>query len=88
MCYTKVENDIIRSEKLKPNQKVVLIVLSSYFNKSCGYAYPSLKLIMQKSCIKDKNTIIKILKELERMGYIRKETVKGVGNKYYMGVGE
>ncbi len=88
MYYTKIQNRVIRDNDLKPNEKIVLIILMSYNNKGFGYSYPSISTIMQNANIKNRNTVIKIIKELEKKGYIRKETVKGIGNKYYLKVGE
>ena len=88
MSYTIVDNEIIRAD-LKATPKIVLIAILSYHNKEKGYSYPSHSDLMRDCCIKDKNTLIKAIKELENLGCLRKETIKGVGNRYYIeGVGE
>ena len=83
MSYTVIDNEIIRAD-LKATQKIVLITILSYHNKERGYSYPSHSDLMRDCCIKDKNTLIKAIKDLESLGYLRKETIKGVGNRYYI----
>lgn len=83
MSYTIVKNEIIKAD-LKATQKIVLIAILSYHNKERGYAYPSHSDLMRDCCIKDKNTLIKAIKDLEALGYLKKETIKGVGNRYYI----
>ena len=83
MSYTVIDNEIIRAD-LKATQKIVLITILSYHNKERGYSYPSHSDLMRDCCIKDKNTLIKAIKDLETLGYLRKETIKGVGNRYYI----
>lgn len=83
MSYTIVDNEIIRAD-LKVTPKIVLIAILSYHNKEKGYSYPSHSDLMRDCCIKDKSTLIKAIKELENLGYLRKETIKGVGNRYYI----
>lgn len=83
MSYTVIDNEIIRAD-LKATQKIVLITILSYHNKEMGYSYPSHSDLMRDCCIKDKNTLIKAIKDLEALGYLRKETIKGVGNRYYV----
>lgn len=83
MSYTVIDNEIIRAD-LKATQKIVLITILSYHNKERGYSYPSHSDLMRDCCIKDKNTLIKAIKDLEALGYLRKETIKGVGNRYYI----
>ena len=83
MSYTIVDNEIIKAD-LKATPKIVLIAILSYHNKEKGYSYPSHSDLMRDCCIKDKNTLIKAIKDLEALGYLRKETIKGVGNRYYI----
>ena len=83
MSYTVIDNEIIRAD-LKATQKIVLITILSYHNKERGYSYPSHSDLMRDCCIKDKNTLIKTIKDLEALGCLRKETIKGVGNRYYI----
>ena len=83
MSYTVIDNEIIRAD-LKATQKIVLITILSYHNKERGYSYPSHSDLMRDCCIKDKNTLIKAIKDLEALGYLKKETIKGVGNRYYI----
>lgn len=82
--YTVVDNDIIRDKSLKATQKIVLIAILSYYNKEKGYSYPSQKTLMEDACIKDKNTLIKAINELEEKGYIRRSVGKGTNNRYFI----
>lgn len=84
MSYTNIDNDIIRSDKLKPIQKIVLIAILSYYNEDKGYSFPSHKVLMKDCCVKDKGTLIKAINDLESLGFLKKETVKGKGNKYFI----
>src|SRR5699024_3318374 len=84
MAYTIIDNEVIRNKDLKTTTKIVLITILSYHNKERGYSYPSHSDLMRDCCIKDKNTLIKAIKDLEALGYLRKETIKGVGNRYYI----
>ena len=83
MAYTNIDNEIIRSD-LKPITKIVLITILSYYNKDNGYSYPTQKRLMADTCIKDRKTLQKAIKELEEEGYIRKEAFRGSRNKYYI----
>lgn len=83
MSYTIVDNEIIRTD-LKATPKIVLIAILSYYNKEKGYSYPSQKTLMEDACIKDKNTLIKAINELEEKGYIRRSVGKGTNNRYFI----
>jgi DNA-binding GntR family transcriptional regulator len=61
-----------------------LIAILSYYNTGYGYSYPTQKRLMADTCIKDRKTLAKAIKELEEEGYIRKQTIKGKGNKYFI----
>lgn len=84
MVYTIIDNEVIRNKDLRFTTKIVLIVILSYYNKEKGYSYPSQKTLMEDTCIKDKNTLIKAINELEEKGYIRRSVGKGTNNRYFI----
>lgn len=84
MSYTIVDNEIYDIEDLKPTQKLLLLTLVRYFNEDDGYAYPSQVTLMKKVGLKDKNTLIKAINELEEKGYIRRSVGKGTNNRYFI----
>lgn len=63
--------------------KVVLQNIIRFYNKNKGYSYPSISLLMNE-CQLSRQGVINAIKKLERLGYIRKETVKGKGNRYFL----
>ena len=81
--YTKVDNEVIHNNSLKPVQKIVLIVLLSYYNEKEECSFPSHSRLMEECCIKDKKTLLKTLDFLEDQGYIKRKSGKGVNTKYY-----
>ena len=83
MSYTKVKNDLLRSNELKANTKILLLVLMSYENKVEGYSYPSQTRLLKETNL-SKTTLLKCLNELERKGYIKRVKEKGENNKYYI----
>lgn len=84
MSYTKkITNELIRSESLKANTKILLLVLMTYENKEDGFAYPSHSRLMKETGL-SKITLLKCLNELEEKGYIKRVKEKGVNNKYYI----
>lgn len=84
MSYTNIDNQILDNEELNIQEQSLLIALISYYNKEKGYAYPSYKQLMQRSKIKKDDTLIRIIKSLIDKGYVKKETLKGIGCKYYL----
>ena len=84
MSYTKkITNELIRSENLKANTKILLLVLMTYENKEDGFAYPSHSRLMKETRL-SKTTLLKCLNELEEKGYIKRVKGKGENNKYYI----
>ena len=83
MSYTKVKNDLLRSNELKANAKILLLVLMSYENDVEGYSYPSQTRLLKETNL-SKTTLLKCLNELERKGYIKRVKEKGENNKYYI----
>ena len=82
MFYTKINNDLLRSENLKANTKILLLVIMSYESKE-GYSYPSHSRLIKETGL-SKSTLIKCLKELEELGYITSEKAAGNNNKYFI----
>lgn len=84
MSYTKkITNELIRSENLKANTKILLLVLMTYENKEDGFAYPSHSRLMKETGL-SKTTLLKCLNELEEKGHIKRVKEKGENNKYYI----
>ena len=86
MSYTKVKNDLLRSESLKANAKILLLVLISYENETEGYSYPSQTRLLKETGL-SKTTLLKCLNELEENKYITRVREKGENNKYYISSG-
>ena len=83
MSYTKLKNDLLRSENLKANAKILLLVLISYENEVEGYSYPSQSRLLKETGL-SKTTLLKCLNELEEKRYITRVKEKGENNKYYI----
>jgi hypothetical protein len=82
--FTVIENTLLDDKELTIQEQMLLIVLISYYNEEKGYAFPSYKQIKLRSKLGDNRTLIKAMDSLIKKGYIRKETKKGVGNKYFI----
>lgn len=83
--FTIIDNDeVLDNKELNIHEQSLLIAIISFYNQEKGYSYPSYKQLMQRSKIKKDDTVIKIIKLLINKGYIRKDTVKGIGCKYYL----
>ena len=84
MSYTKkITNELIRSENLKANTKILLLVLMTYENDNEGYSYPTHDQLMKTTGL-SKNTLIKCLNELEEKKYIKRVRSSGINNRYYI----
>ena len=83
MSYTKLKNDLLRSENLKANTKILLLILISYENEAEGYSYPSQTRLLKETGL-SKTTLLKCLNELEEKRYIIRVKEKGENNKYYI----
>lgn len=84
MSYTKkITNELIRSENLKANTKILLLVLMTYENDNEGYSYPTHDQLIKTTGL-SKNTLIKCLNELEEKKYIKRVKYSGVNNRYYI----
>lgn len=82
--YTIIYNDILDNDDLSIQEQSILIAIKSYFNKEKGYAFPSYTQLKRRSKISDNRTLIKNINSIIKKGYIKKETVKGKGCKYYI----
>ena len=83
MSYTVIKNDLLRSNNLKANTKILLLVLLSYENKEEGFSYPSHSRLIEETGL-SKTTLLKCLNELEEKRYIKRVKEKGENNKYYI----
>jgi hypothetical protein len=72
-----------RDKKLKLAQKAVLMALAIRANED-GECWPNLSTLMNDSGVSDKHTIIKTLKELERLGLICTEKKFGTVTHYFL----
>lgn len=80
--YTLISNDLIRDPNLSPYEKIVLIDIISYHNKDIGYAFPTYEILMNDTGI-NKRTLMKSLDVLEKLDFIKRETLEGGNrNKY------
>lgn len=84
MSYTIIDNGILDNDDLSIQEQSLLIALKSYFNTEKGYAFPSYTQLKKRSKISDNRTLLKNINSIIEKGYIRKQTVKGLGCKYYI----
>lgn len=82
--YTILRNDILENLDLNMQEQSLLIALITFDNKEKGFAYPSYEKLKLRSKIKDNRTLNKNIKSLTEKKLIRKETLKGIGCKYYI----
>lgn len=82
--YTILKNDILENLDLNIQEQSLLIAIISYYNKEKGYAYPNYEQLKLRSKIKDNRTLNKNINSLIEKKFIKKETLKGIGCKYYI----
>ncbi|EJT6154418.1 helix-turn-helix domain-containing protein [Clostridium perfringens] len=82
--YTILENDVLDNPNLNMQEQSLLIALISYNHKEKGYAYPNYEQLKLRSKIKDNRTLSKNINSLIEKKFIKKETIKGRGCKYYI----
>ncbi len=82
--YTVIDNEILDDKGLSIQEQSLLIALISYYNQEKGYAFPSYKQLMRRSKIKSRTTFINTLNALLNKKYVKKETLKGRGCKYFI----
>lgn len=81
--YLKFRNAIKKDTNLNLEEAYLLEVLFDYYNTSCGYAFPPYEVLMQDLKTKRRAKISKLLKSLEKKGYISIKK-KGKKNTYYI----
>ncbi|GAA0121726.1 hypothetical protein UT300018_10420 [Clostridium faecium] len=85
MGFTLIDHDnVLDNVDLNIQELGLLIALISYYNKQKGYAYPSYEQLMKRSRIKSKTTFINTLNSLLNKEYIKRETIKGKGCRYFI----
>lgn len=65
--------DEILNYQIKPNSKIVYIVLARYYNEKLKYSYPNQSKLLEKTNITNIRTLRKAIKELQDKGLIRAE---------------
>jgi hypothetical protein len=83
LSFTIIDNDLFEHE-LNIQEQSLLFALIRYYNQEKGYAYPSYSKLKKSSRIADNRTLINNINSLIKKDYIKKVTVKGIGNKYYI----
>ena len=68
-------------QRIGMGDKLVLMILSDYFDESTGYAWPSQK-VLAEQCICTERGVRKILEKLETVGLIEIEHRGDKGNRY------
>lgn len=81
--YLKFRNAIKKDNNLSLEESYMLEVLFDYYNVSNGYAYPPYENLMADLKTKRRAKISKLLKSLEKKGYISIKK-KGKKNIYYI----
>ncbi|AEY66360.1 helix-turn-helix domain-containing protein [Clostridium sp. BNL1100] len=82
--FTVIPNYIFEDENLNKEELLIVITLIRFNNKVKGYAFPSYKQLKNVSKVKHDKTLINSINGLVRKGYLKKETVAGIGNKYFI----
>ena len=85
--YTIIQNNIFDLDLTVQEQSLYITIISFYNEEKC-YAYPSYEALKQRSKLKDNRTLNRAMNSLVELNLIRKETLKGIGNKYFLGSGE
>lgn len=81
--FLKFINEIEKDTNLNIEESYLLLVLFKYHNTDCGYAFPSYEILMSDLKTKRRAKISKLLKSLEKKGYISIKK-KGKKNTYYI----
>lgn len=72
----------IQNKNLSINEQYILEVLFQFHNYDCGYAYPTVELLMSLANTTSKNRITKIIKSLEEKQLITVERKAREANRY------
>ena len=78
-----IENDLIDRTDINIYEKMLYICLARH-SYGKNYAFPGLDTLCNELGIKDKRTVTKYTKNLEKKGFISIEKRKGMANKYYL----
>lgn len=81
--YLKFRNAVKQDTSLNLEESYLLETLFDYYNVDCGYAYPKYEHLMSDLKTKRRAKISKLLKALEKKGYISIKK-KGKKNTYYL----
>lgn len=84
MSFTIIDNVIFDDNTLNSMEKLTLMYLMRYENKDKGYSFPSLEILRKHLNYSHTRYVIKNIDGLIDKGYISKEVIKGIGNKYYI----
>ncbi|WP_163189021.1 helix-turn-helix domain-containing protein [Clostridium sporogenes] len=77
-------NSIIDNNNLSSKGKLLLLVIFRYYNSQKKYSYPSKATIKSKCGFTTDRDYYKYVKELEKNNFLKKETIKGKGCKFYI----
>lgn len=72
----------VRSKKLSVNEQYLLELLFEWYNCNYGYAYPTIKTLMEAFNTTSKTRVIDTIKKLESKGLIRVNRAKKKNNTY------
>ncbi|WP_163468517.1 helix-turn-helix domain-containing protein [Fusobacterium sp. IOR10] len=78
-----IENDLIDRTDINIYEKMLYICLARH-SYGKNYAFPGLDTLCNELGIKDKRTVTKYTKNLQKKGFISIEKRKGMANKYYL----
>lgn len=81
--YLKFRNAVKQDTSLNLEESYLLETLFDYYNVDCGYAYPKYEHLMSDLKTKRRAKISKLLKSLEKKGYISIKK-RGKKNTYYL----
>ena len=83
--YLKFRNAIKKDTNLNLEESYLLETLFDYYNVQLGYAFPSYEVLMSDLKTKRRAKISKLLKSLEKKGYISIHPILNLSdNKGYM----
>ena len=72
----------LQDSRLRAADKAVLCAISAYHNETSGYSYPSLSQIGAAACVRDRHSLIGVIKRLEAYGFLTVKRVPGRGSTY------
>jgi hypothetical protein len=78
----KLMNEVWMREDLNATQKIVMLALSDWANDE-GLCWPSIDRLGQKTSMAGRS-VQRIIRELENMGFVKRDEVIGRGNRYWI----